>query len=139
MICKQRYLGKPSTEVVIDLFHGYMSTLPLHPDTRRILTLFVDGCGVVPLLELTDYLFFLFIVFPLGSMFDDIRLHVARSYTSYPDSPFSFISPLTLCSHLLTGCPLQPPFLDFLCDFPTFDVLLILSFVILSSFVTHPS
>ena len=40
-----------------------------------------------------------------------------------------------LSSHYMS-IPLQPPFLDFLCDFPTFVVLLILSFLILSSFVT---
>ena len=28
----------------------------------------------------------------VGSMYDDIRLHVARSYTSSADSPFSLIS-----------------------------------------------
>ena len=34
--------------------------------------------------------------FYVGSMYDDIRLHVARSYTSSADSPFSLISSL-LC------------------------------------------
>ena len=33
--------------------------------------------------------FFRFILVPVGSMFDDIRLRVARPYTSSPDSPFS--------------------------------------------------
>ena len=45
--------------------------------------------------------------FFVGSMFDDIRLHVVRSYTSSPDSPFSLISPLTLSNHpLLVVLPL---------------------------------
>ena len=34
--------------------------------------------------------------FYVGSMYDDIRLHVARSYTSSPDGPFSLISFLTV-------------------------------------------
>ena len=79
-------------------------------------------------------------------MYDDIRLHVARSYTSSADSPFSLMSSFTLFNHLLLGLPLfllpvislpwpsflrsvplsshhipiplQPSFLDFLCDFP---------------------
>ena len=38
-------------------------------------------------------------------MYDDIRLHVARSYTSSPDSPFSLISSFTLSNHLLLGVP----------------------------------
>ena len=33
----------------------------------------------------------------------DVRLHVARSYASSPDWPFSFISSLTLSNHLLLG------------------------------------
>ena len=44
--------------------------------------------------------------FDVGSMYDDIRLRVARSYTSSADSPFSLISPLTLSYHLLLGLPL---------------------------------
>ncbi len=44
--------------------------------------------------------------FYVGSMYDDIRLHVARSYTSSADSPFSLISSFTLSSHLLLGLPL---------------------------------
>ena len=94
-----------------------------------------------------------------------IRLHVARSYTSSPDSPFSFIPSFTLSNHLLLGLPLplpsplyfhfhrppsyvvflsshhmriplQPPFLDFSCNFPHSRCPLIISFLILSSFVT---
>ena len=34
--------------------------------------------------------------FDVGSMYDDIRLHLARSYTSSSDGPFPFISSLTL-------------------------------------------
>ena len=41
----------------------------------------------------------------VGSMYDDIRLHVARSYTSSADSPFSLISSLTLSNHLLLSFP----------------------------------
>ena len=41
-----------------------------------------------------------------GLMYDDIRLHVAQSYTSSADSPFSFISSFTLSNHLLVGLPL---------------------------------
>ena len=45
--------------------------------------------------------------FYVGSMYDDIRLHVARSYTSSADSPFSLISSFTLSNHLLLlGLPL---------------------------------
>ena len=40
--------------------------------------------------------------FYVGSMCDDISLHVARSYTSSADSPFSF----TLSNHLLLVLPL---------------------------------
>ena len=42
----------------------------------------------------------------MWSMYDDIRLHVARSYTSSADSPFSLISSYTLSNHLLLGLPL---------------------------------
>ena len=41
--------------------------------------------------------------FHMRYIYDDIRLHVARSYTSSPDSPFSLISSLTLSNHLLLG------------------------------------
>ena len=86
--------------------------------------------------------------FYVGSMYDDIRLHVARSYTSSADSPFSLMSSFTLSNHLLLGLlsfpsllyfhyhcppsyvvflfshhmpvPLQPSFLYFICDFPHF-------------------
>ena len=43
--------------------------------------------------------------FYVGSMFDDIRLHVARSYPPLYSS-FSMISSLTLSNHLLLGLPL---------------------------------
>ena len=45
---------------------------------------------------------FLFILFTLlsGSIYDDINLHVAQSYTSSADSSFSMISPLTLSNHV---------------------------------------
>ena len=97
-------------------------------------------------------------------MYDDIRLHVARSYTSSADSPFSLMSSFTLSNHLLLGLPLfllpctfttialLPTYCSSLritcpyhfnlvsCTFfvisPTFVVPLILSFLILSSFVT---
>ena len=88
--------------------------------------------------------------FYVGSLCDDIRLHVAQSYTSSADSPFSLRSSFTLSNHLLLGIPLfllpcrpyihyhrphsyvlfrsshyksiplQPTFLYFLCDFPHF-------------------
>ena len=89
--------------------------------------------------------------FYVGSMYDGIRLHVARSYTSSSDSPFSLISSFTLPNHLLLGLPLflftstfhyhrppsyvvfvsshhmpiplQPSFLYILCDFPHFRLL----------------
>ena len=79
--------------------------------------------------------------FYMGSMYDDILcLHVARSYTSSAYSPFSLIAsslrysslPSTLYFHfhLLSSnvvflsshrmsIPLQPNFLDFLCDLDT--------------------
>ena len=44
--------------------------------------------------------------FYVGSMYDDIRLHVARSYTSSADSPFSLMSSFTLSNHILLGLPL---------------------------------
>ena len=103
----------------------------------------------------------------MGSVYDDIRLRLERSYTSSADIPFSLISSFTLSNHLPLGLPLflllctfisitlrpsyvvllsshhvsiphQPPCLEFLCYSPppTFVVPLILSFLILSSFVT---
>ena len=39
--------------------------------------------------------YFMFSHFYVGSMNDDIRLHVARSYTTSADSPFSLISSFT--------------------------------------------
>ena len=93
----------------------------------------------------------------VGSMYDDIRLHVA-------DCPFSLMSSFTLSNHLLLGLPLfllpctfitvallptQCSSLRITCPYhfnllsctffvisPTFVVHLILSFLILSSFVT---
>ena len=53
--------------------------------------------------------FFSFILFPLlygVDLYDDIRLHVALSYTSSADSLFSLMSSLTLSNHLLLGLPL---------------------------------
>ena len=44
--------------------------------------------------------------FYVGSMYDDIRLQVARSFTSSPDSPFSLVPSFTLSNHLLLGLPL---------------------------------
>ena len=44
--------------------------------------------------------------FYVGSMFHDIRPHVARSYTSSIDGPFSLISSCSLSNHLLLGLPL---------------------------------
>ena len=38
-------------------------------------------------------------------MYDDIRLHVARSYTSSADSPLSLMSSFTLSNHLLFLLP----------------------------------
>ena len=86
--------------------------------------------------------------FYVGSMYDGIRLHVARPYTSSADSPFSLISSLTMSTHLLLGLhlfllpctfitiallqyvvflsshhmpiPLQPSLQYFLCDFAHF-------------------
>ena len=93
------------------------------------------------------------------SMYDDIRIHVARLYTSSSSllvdnithsvqqfsssipSPLyfhlhrlpSYIVPL---SSLYMPIPLQTTILSFLSIFPTFVVPLIISFLILSSFVT---
>ena len=47
--------------------------------------------------------------FYVGSMYDDIRLHVAWSCTSSADSPFSLISPLTLSYHILLARPSSLP------------------------------
>ena len=94
-------------------------------------------------------------------MYADIHLHEARSYISYPGSPFSLISSLTLSNHLMLGLPLvyfhfhRPPSyavlptLRITCPYhfnllswtffpisPTFVVPLIPSFLILPSFVT---
>ena len=54
------------------------------------------------------FFFFSFILshFYVGSMYDNIRLHVARIYTSSADSPFSLTSSFTLSKHLLLGLPL---------------------------------
>ena len=45
-------------------------------------------------------------LFPLLCVYHDIRLHVARLYTSSADSPFSLISSLALSNHLLLGLPI---------------------------------
>ena len=53
--------------------------------------------------------FFSFILFPLlcgVDVYDDIRLHVALSYTSSADRLFSLMSSFTLSNHLLLGLPL---------------------------------
>ena len=103
--------------------------------------------------------------FYVWSMYDDIRLLVARSYTSSADNHFSLISSFTLSNHLLLGhplfllpktfisiallptgcssllitCPYDFNFLSwtfFAINSPTFVAPLILSFLIVSSFVT---
>ena len=64
--------------------------------------------------------------FYVGPMWDDSRLHAARSYTS-PDSPCSLRSSFTQSAHLFFGLPLLP----FPCTsipialFPTYSSLLI--------------
>ena len=78
----------------------------------------------------------------MGSVYDDIRLHVVRSYNPpSPDNPLSLIYPspsshrlssplyfhshrpssntVILCSHLMP-ITFHPPFLNFLLDFPYF-------------------
>ena len=79
-------------------------TLPIHlslsiPSKRHRCNCFLFA---------TFFFFFSFILshFYVGSMYDDIRLHVARSYTSSADSPFSLMSSFTLSNHLLLGLPL---------------------------------
>ena len=47
--------------------------------------------------------------FYVGAMYDDIRLHVAWSYTSSADSPFSLMSSFTLSNHLLLGLIYNAP------------------------------
>ena len=105
------------------------------------------------------FFIFHFVLVPLyvWCMFDDIRVYVARSYTYFPDSTFSLISPLTLSrtyssippplclqfhyrpSHIVLHFSHhvlirhQPNFLEIS---TTFVVPLIISFLILSSFVT---
>ena len=49
---------------------------------------------------------FIFSQFYVGSMYDNIRLHVAWSYTSSADSPFYLMSSFTLSNHLLLCLPL---------------------------------
>ena len=44
--------------------------------------------------------------FYVGSMWDDSRLHAARSYTFFPDRPFSLRSSFTQSAHLFFGLPL---------------------------------
>ena len=75
--------------------------------------LFADDCALLAhtvgdIKAIANFLFFSFILshFYVGSMYDDIRLHVARSYTSSADSPFSLMSSFTLSNHLLLGLPL---------------------------------
>ena len=46
--------------------------------------------------------------FYVGSIWDNSRLHAARSYTS-PDSPFSLRSSFTQSAHLFFGLPLLLP------------------------------
>ena len=41
----------------------------------------------------------------LGSMYDDIRLRISRSYTSFADNHLSLISSVTLSNHLFLGLP----------------------------------
>ena len=97
-----------------------------------------------------------------GSIWDDSRLHAARSFTSSPDGPFSLRSSFTQSAHLFFGflsfCFLallysSPSFLRthhlfsshahrILCSWtfieisPTFVLPLIFSFLILSNLVT---
>ena len=83
----------------------------------------------------------------------DISIDRVRKYCSFSDtttyagtlihlsSRFSFpkyffIANIASSSSHHMPIPLQPPFLDFLCDFPTFVVSLILLFLIVSTFVT---
>ena len=58
--------------------------------------------------KVTWSVLFFFILFPLlwGLMYDDKRLHVARSYTSSAHRSFSVMSSFTLSSHFLFGLPL---------------------------------
>ena len=68
------------------------------------------------------FFFFFFILFPLLCGVNvrwHVRLHVAWSYTSSADSPFSLISSFTLSNHLLLGLP---PFL-LPCTFITIALL----------------
>ena len=60
------------------------------------------------------FLFFFYVIYILcshfyvGSMYDEIRLHVAWSYNASADSSFSLIPSFTLSNHLLLG--LSPNF-----------------------------
>ena len=104
--------------------------------------------------------------FYVGSMHDETRLHVARSYTSSADSPFFLMSSFTLSNHLLLGLPLfllpctfitiallptQCSSLRITCPYhfnllsctlfvtsPTFVVILILTFLIFNAHVSAP-
>ena len=60
--------------------------------------------GLVPM-YVSHIVLHLIPTFMWGSMHDDIRLHVARSYISSPDSLFSLISSLTSSNHLLLSVP----------------------------------
>ena len=50
-----------------------------------------------------------FTFFYVGSIWDDSRLHAARSYTSSPDGPFSLRSSFTQSAHLFFSPPLLLP------------------------------
>ena len=76
-------------------------------------------------------------------MYDAIRLHVARSYTSSAYSPFSLISSVTLSNHPLFSSHAHRhvyhfnlPSWTFFVISSTFDVSLILSYLV-SSWVLH--
>ena len=72
--------------------------------------------------------------FYVGSIWDDSRLHAARSYTSSPDSPFSLRSSFTQSVRLFFGLPLLLPCTSIpITLFPTYSSPLISSHLLISS------
>ena len=66
-----------------------------------------ETCLPIFYLQCRPYVFSLaYSHFYVGSMHDDIRLHVAWSYTSSAGSPFYLMSSFTLSNHLLLCLPL---------------------------------
>ena len=97
--------------LLLGVTNGYFGSVPMIlapgnvPDAQKELTgayRFVTCLGTIATVyrKSSSLSFFQFRPYA-GSMYDDIRLHVARSYTSSADSHFSLISSL-LCPTIIS-------------------------------------